>query len=66
MSKYFVEKIMPRPAPTFEERAEEAIRDLEKRIERLERKQKDDEMSHRAEDFAKARAYEIAKAEGRI
>ena len=35
-SKYFVEPIVPRPAPTFEERAESAIRDLEKRINAME------------------------------
>ncbi|MFA5213307.1 MAG: hypothetical protein WC406_08240 [Methanoregula sp.] len=36
MSKYFVEPINPKPAPTFSERAEAAIRDLEKRVDAIE------------------------------
>jgi len=37
MSKYFVEPIIPRPAPTMQERIEFAIRDMEKRIDALEK-----------------------------
>lgn len=66
MSEYFPEPIVPKPAPTFQERAEAAIRDLEKRVNALERIQADKESWHRAEEFAKARRYEVAKAEGRI
>jgi predicted CoA-binding protein len=37
MSKYFVEPINPKPAPTFEQRVESAIRDIEKRLDILEK-----------------------------
>lgn len=36
MSKYFETPIVPKPAPTFEQRAESAIRDLEKRVDAME------------------------------
>jgi hypothetical protein len=39
---------------------------LEKRISVIERRHNDEDMWRKAEEFAKARAYEIAKAEGWI
>jgi hypothetical protein len=38
MSKYFLTPIVAKPAPTMEERLKDAIIDLEKRVEILERK----------------------------
>jgi hypothetical protein len=64
--KIIVEIKEPDLLAALEKRVEEAIRDLEKRTTVLERRHNDEDMSHRAEDFAKARAYEIAKAEGWI
>ncbi len=66
MSKYFLPPIVPKRAPTLEERMKDAIIDLEKRVNILEKREEDRQSIHHAEEFAKARAYERAKEDGRL